>query len=107
MFRTAKNRLRAVAPPAVFLAITYYFGWNAVHGQNGLEAQIGQRAALAQAQQAQKAADDERAAWQTQVADLSGKSVAPDMLDEQARHMLNLAQPNDLVIALPPPGQGE
>ena len=40
-----------MAPPAIFLAITYYFGWNAIHGKSGLEAQTIQRAELAKAQQ--------------------------------------------------------
>ena len=47
MLRAIKQRLYAMAPSAVFLAITYYFGWNAIHGKSGLEAQAVQRSELA------------------------------------------------------------
>ena len=100
MLRSVKTRIRAVAPPAIFLAITYYFGWNAIHGKSGLESQVAQRAELAQAQQSFAKADSDRLRWETRIADLSGQSIAPDMLDAQARQVLNLADPNDLVIDL-------
>jgi len=98
VLRALKTRLRALAPPAVFLAITYYFGWNAIHGKSGLEAQQVQRAELLQAQQNFAQADAQRAQWETRIAALSGQAIAPDMLDGQARQILNLANPGDLVI---------
>lgn len=101
MLRAIKNRLRALAPPAVFIIITWYFGWNAIHGKSGLEAQQQERAALAQAQGNFSTVDASRAGWEVRIADLSGRSIAPDMLDDQARQVLNLANPNDIVIALP------
>ena len=100
MLRAIKNRLRSGLPPAIFLGITWYFGWNALHGHSGLEAQNVQRAELAQAQQQFAATDATRQQWETKIADLSGQSISPDMLDGQARKVLNLANPNDLVIDL-------
>ena len=102
MLRAIRNRLRALAPPLVFLAITYYFGWNAVHGKSGLEAQSVQSQELAQATQRYQQVEAERAAWQTRIADLNSQSIQPDMLDEQARDVLNLANPQDMVIELQP-----
>lgn len=102
MLRAIRNRLRAIAPPVVFLAITYYFGWNAVHGKSGLEAQHVQQQELAQATARNEAVAAERLAWQTKIADLNGQSIQPDMLDEQAREVLNLANPQDMVIDLSP-----
>ena len=107
MLRAIKYRLRAMIPPAIFLAITWYFGWNAIHGKSGLEAQQAQRAELAQAQQNLAAVDAQRTQWETRVADLSSQSIAPDMLDGQARQVLNLANPNDLVIDLSQNKDGE
>ncbi len=100
MLRAFKHRLRAIAPPAVFLAITDYFGWYAIHGKGGLESQVAQHAQLAQAQQAFASVDAERTRWETRITDLSGQSIAADMLDGQARQVLNLADSNDLVIDL-------
>jgi cell division protein FtsB len=102
VLRAIRNRLRAIAPPVVFLAITYYFGWNAVHGKSGLEAQHVQQQELAQATARNEAVAAERLAWQTKIADLNGQSIQPDMLDEQAREVLNLANPQDMVIDLSP-----
>ena len=102
MLRAIRNRLRALAPPVVFLAITYYFGWNAVHGKSGLEAQAVQQVQLKQAVARHEQVAAQRAAWQTKIADLSGQSIQPDMLDEQARQVLNLANPQDMVIELAP-----
>ncbi len=102
MLRAIRNRLRAIAPPVVFLAITYYFGWNAVHGKSGLEAQHVQQQQLDQAVARNQAVAAERASWQTKIQDLNGQSIQPDMLDEQARQVLNLANPQDMVIELAP-----
>jgi cell division protein FtsB len=102
VLRAIRNRLRALAPPVIFLAITYYFGWNAVHGKSGLEAQALQQQELKQAVARNQAAAAERTAWQTKISDLNGQSIQPDMLDEQARQVLNLANPQDMVIELGP-----
>ena len=107
MLRIVKHRLYAMAPPAIFLAITYYFGWNAIHGKSGLQAQAIQRAELAKAQLGYQQIDAQRAQWETRIADLSGPSIAPDMLNGQARQVLNLADPNDLVIDLSQNKAGE
>jgi cell division protein FtsB len=107
VLRAIRNRLRAVAPPVVFLAITYYFGWNAVHGRSGLEAQRVQQEELAQAIAKHDSVAAQRVAWQTKIADLNGQSIQPDMLDEQAREVLNLANPQDMVIDLSPAKEAE
>jgi cell division protein FtsB len=101
LLRALKNRLRAMIPPLIFLGITWYFGWNAVHGTRGLEAQRVQNTELAQAQIAFNNIDAQRSLWETKTATLSGQSVAPDMLDNEARLVLNLADPADLVVQMP------
>ncbi len=100
MLRAIKYRLRALLPPAIFLAITWYFGWNTIHGKSGLQAQQVQRAELLQAQQDYASVDAQRGQWETRIADLSGQSINADMLDEQSREVLNLANPDDLVVDL-------
>ena len=102
MLRALKHRLRGFVIPAVFLALTYYFGWNAVHGQNGLKAQVVERAQLQTQQQQTDAISQKLTLWQTRVAALSSHSIEPDMLNAEARTVLNLADPNDLVVDLPP-----
>jgi cell division protein FtsB len=88
-------------PPVIFLGITWYFAWNAMHGTRGLEAQHVQNAELVHARDAFSAIDIERGIWETRIATLNGKSVARDMLDSEARLVLNLADPDDRVVPLP------
>ncbi len=101
LLRELKRRFVSAIPPAIFLAITGYFCWNAVHGSRGLDAQAAERAELAQANTSYAAVDAQRMNWETKIADLSGQSIAPDMLDAQLRQVLNLADPADLVVELP------
>ena len=102
MLRDIKNRLRAMIPPVIFLAITWYFAWNAMHGSRGLEAQRAQEAQLAQARLAFTSIDAQRTEWETKISTLNGQTIASDMLDNEARLVLNLANPADLVVELPP-----
>jgi cell division protein FtsB len=102
VLRVLKYRLRALLLPAIFLAVTWYFGWNVIHGKSGLQAQQGERAQLLQAQQEYAKAELLRAQWQTRIANLSGQSIQLDTLNQQAREVLNLADPSDLVVDLPP-----
>lgn len=102
MLRALKYRLRGLVIPAVFLSLTYYFGWNAVHGQNGLKAQAQEHAQLQIEQQQADEIGQRLALWKTRVAALSSRSIEPDMLNAEAREVLNLADPNDLVVELTP-----
>lgn len=101
MLREIKYRLRGLVVPVLFMALTYYFGWNAVHGKNGLQAQAAESAQLMAQQQYADKVHNEMVLWQTKVAALSNSAVEPDMLNEQAREVLNLAAPEDLVVDLP------
>lgn len=95
-----KRRLELVAAPALFLAITAYFGWNATQGDRGLVAFAKRQDLLRQVQEEQKATKAERDMWQVRVSGLQAKHLNPDMLDERARAMLNLAEPNEVIVKL-------
>lgn len=102
MLREIRYRLRGLMVPVIFMSLTYYFGWNAVHGKSGLEAQVAQRAQLQAQQQNADQIHQQMVLWQTRVAALSNNAIQPDMLNMEARDVLNLADPNDLVVDLPP-----
>jgi len=104
MLRDLKRRFLACLPPAIFLAITGYFAWNAVHGARGLEAQAAERTELAQARLQFAVVDASRQQWETKIAALGNQSIDPDMLDAQLRQILSLAGPADLVVNLSPQG---
>ena len=104
MLREIKNRLRAMVPPVLFLGITWYFVWNVMHGPRGLEAQRAQEAELTKVGQEFNVIDAQRSQWETRIATLNGSSIAGDMLDNEARMVLNLANPGDLIVELPASG---
>ena len=95
MLRVIKNRVRALVPPVLFLGITWYFG------TRGLEAQRVQEGELVTARQGFSTIDAQRSIWETKIATLNGGAIAGDMLDNEARIVLNLANPTDLIIQLP------
>jgi cell division protein FtsB len=102
--RAVKRKTKAALPPLLFLSLVGYFGWNATQGAHGLRSYRNQLQLLIQANAAEAAATAEQAAWMQRVAGLRDGSLDADTLDERARAMLNLAEPNDVVV---PYGNGK
>ena len=100
--RELRRRGQMMLAPAVFLAITGYFGWNATQGDRGLVAFAQRTDLLHQVVADEAAAKAERDAWENRVAGLRARHLNPDTLDERARAMLNLAEPNDVIVKLGP-----
>jgi cell division protein FtsB len=96
--RELKRRAKAAIAPLIFLAITGYFGWSATQGNHGLVAYAQRQALLRQAQQEHDTAQAEHDGWERRVAGLRANHLDPDTLDERARAMLNLANPNDVIV---------
>jgi cell division protein FtsB len=96
--RELKRRARIMVAPAIFLAITGYFGWNATQGERGLVAYAQRQDLLRHVVADQDAAKIERDSWQTRVAGLRAQHLDPDTLDERARAMLNLAEPSEVIV---------
>jgi cell division protein FtsB len=100
--REMKRRAKAALPPTIFLAITAYFAWNATQGDRGLVEFAHRQSLLKQVVAEQDAAKAERDAWETRVEGLRARHLNPDTLDERARAMLNLAQPDEVIVKLGP-----
>ena len=100
--RELKRRARIMIAPAIFLAITGYFGWAATQGDRGLVAYAQRQDLLRQVNAEQAAAKTERDGWETRVSGLRARHLDPDTLDERARAMLNLADPNEVIVKLGP-----
>ncbi|MBW4024088.1 MAG: septation inhibitor protein [Proteobacteria bacterium] len=93
-----KRRIRAAIPPMIFLLLAVYFGWNAMRGDRGLVAQQQDKLDLAAAQVQLGKANAEVAQWQNRIRGMGGRDLDLDALDGQARSMLNLVDPHDLVV---------
>ncbi len=104
IWRAIKRKLRAAIAPTLFLAVTAYFSWNATQGALGLKAYALRQQDLVRAQAGLLRAQAEEAAWERRVAALHTTRIDADALDERARAILNLSDPNDIVV---PYGQNE
>ncbi len=93
-----KRRLRAAIPPIIFLLLAVYFGWNAMHGDRGLVAQQQDELDLAAAKAQLASANAEVAQWENKIDGMGDRDLDLDALDGQARSMLNLVDPRDLVV---------
>ncbi|MDQ2802835.1 MAG: septum formation initiator family protein [Pseudomonadota bacterium] len=100
--RGVKRRVKAVLAPVIFLSLVGYFGWNATKGDHGLVAYAQRKVLLAQVQADLVNAEAERAAWAGRVAGLRADHIEADTLDEQARAMLTLSNPNDVIMMYAP-----
>lgn len=98
LLRGVKRQLKAVAPSLLFLGLTAYFGWNALNGDRGLKASVVRTADLQRAKVELARAEADRDIWQRKVAGLQSQHLDPDTLDERARAMLNLAEPDEIVV---------
>ncbi len=96
--RELKRRGRAIVAPLLFLSLTGYFGWSATQGDRGLNGYERHHAALVAANNDLARADADRTVWEVRVASLRPAHLDPDALDERGRAMLNLSEPNDIVI---------
>ena len=96
--RHIKQALRSVAFPALFLALTAYFGWSATQGERGLQSYALRQNQLKSVQADLHKVETERDILERRVAGLRTQRLDPDTLDERARAMLNVADPADIVF---------
>jgi cell division protein FtsB len=75
-----------------------YFGVNAYSGNHGLKAKEDLDQQIATLSADLDHLKRERAQWERRVALLRAGKLDPDMLDEQARALLDYVAPNDLTL---------
>ena len=101
-WRAVKRRIREAVPPVIFLALTGYFGWNATQGELGLKSYARQLTLLDRANADKAAALSEQQSWRQRVEGLRDAALDADTIDERSRAMLNLAQPDEIVVPYAP-----
>jgi cell division protein FtsB len=100
-WRGVRRRVRAAVAPCVFLALAGYFLWSGTQGDRGTNAYGDRLLALEAAKDDVTRSEADRAVWERRVAALRAKNLDRDALDERARAMLNLADPNDIIMMYP------
>ena len=86
------------------LGVAGYFGWSATQGDRGLQAYARQQDQLRLAQAELTRVNTEVESWDRRVNALRGNHLDPDVLDERARAILNVAEPTETIVLY---GQGK
>jgi len=84
--------------PLLSLSIMAYFSYHIYNGQYGLHSHENITNHIKLLEEKRALLEQERLAWQKQITLLKDGSIEKDMLDEYARHNLNLAKSNELII---------
>ena len=99
------KRLRATLYPLALYcvsgAIGGYFVWHAVNGERGLKTKDEYEHKIASLRGDLEELKLEHASWDHRIALLSGREIDRDLLDEEARVLLDRVNRNDLVVFLP------
>jgi cell division protein FtsB len=98
--RRLRSLLNALALYVIAALLIGYFGVNAYTGEHGLIAKQDLDQEIGQLSSELATARAERAVWERRVALLKSDNLDPDLLDERARTLLNLAEPRDLTLML-------
>ena len=106
MIHELRKRARHILGPVLGACLAGYFVYHAVQGDRGLMAWLMLNQQIREATAVRDSVAAERAAWEHRVALLRPDSLDPDMLDERARAVLNLGNPDELVILPDPPRAG-
>jgi cell division protein FtsB len=102
------KRLRLVVPPIIGACVFGYFVYHAVQGDRGIMAWLRMTRELAESQAILADVQSERQTLEHRVALLNPNGLDPDLLDERARAMLNVAEADDRLVMIPnaPNGAG-
>lgn len=95
-----RNTGRLIVPSIAILFLAY-FGFHAYHGEYGLYSKYTLEAREAKLEEELAGIKHQREMLEHRVALLHDGTLEKDMLDEQARRELNLAQKDEVVIYRP------
>ncbi len=92
------QRAKDIAAPLIATCLVVYIGFHAIQGERGLVTwlQLAQQIEQTRTALALSRGDERKLAHR--VALMRSDGLDPDLLDERARVVLNLAHPDDLVI---------
>jgi len=97
-----RTRARAILVPLAFYLVigvsSGYLVWQASSGERGLKAKVAHDAQMAQLQDELTGLRQTRAGWERRVAAMRSESVDRDLLDEEARAVLDRVGKDDVVV---------
>jgi cell division protein FtsB len=101
VFREMRRHARVLIAPVLGIAATSYFIYHGIEGDRGVGAWVRINHELRIAQDNLDAVTKQREALDHRVRDMRPDHVDPDLLDEEVRRNLDMAQPNEIVIIRP------
>ncbi len=98
-----RKRLRQAIGPTIGACLFGYFVYHAIEGDRGVMAWLRISQQLAESKRSLVTLAGQRQEIEHRVALLSPSSIDPDLLDERARLMLNVAEPDDRLVIVKHP----
>jgi cell division protein FtsB len=95
-----QKRLRQVIAPTIGACVFGYFVYHAIQGDRGVMMWLQISQQLSEGRTTLAALEVERDAIQRRVGLLSPSTLDSDLLDERARIMLNVAEPDDRLVII-------
>lgn len=96
--RDLKRRVRHVIGPVLGCLLVTYFIYHSIQGDHGMLAWRQLDLRVVEAEATLSDLQVERDSLERKVRMLRPESLDPDMLEEQARRLLNFSHPDDIVI---------
>jgi cell division protein FtsB len=100
--REMRRRAKVLVGPLLGVALTGYFLYHVFEGERGLKAWVRLSQELHRAQGDLATVATERARLAHRVSQMQPDHIDPDLLDQQARKILDVAAPDEIVIMAPP-----
>ena len=100
-----RTRLRGILLPLMLYCVAggigSYFVWHAINGERGLKTNDEYERKITLLQGELAVAKAERAQWQHRIDLMRGAAIDRDLLEEEARVLLDRVHKDDLVVFLP------
>ena len=103
VFREMRRHAGVLIAPVLGFVATVYCVYHTIEGDHGIAAWVRINHELHAAQDNLDAVTKQRLALDQKVRDMRPDHVDPDLLDEEVRKNLDMAQPNEIVIIRPKP----
>lgn len=101
-----RTRLRGILFPLMLYCVAggigSYFVWHAINGERGLKTDDEYERKIARLKDELVATRNEKDQWRHRIDLLRGDTIDRDLLEEEARVILDRVHKSDLVIFLPP-----
>ena len=101
ILRELKRRTRQLIPQVISACVLVYFVYHGLQGDRGFLAWLQLTQELEEARAMESRLGTERQLLESRVRGLQPQSLDPDLLDRQARAVLNLGHPDDIIVLVP------